>query len=75
MPKNKRITFIYVSLSVSFKSHLFKFLEAMRLLADIKNDHFEPINFIQVSGTLTESTEKFLIDILMMCCSIPLYIH
>lgn len=27
---------------------LFLFLEAMRLISDIKNDHFEPINFIQV---------------------------
>lgn len=25
------------------------FAEAMRLISDIKNDHFEPINFIQVS--------------------------
>lgn len=25
------------------------FSEAMRLISDIKNDHFEPINFIQVT--------------------------
>lgn len=29
------------------------FAEAMRLISDIKNDHFEPINFIQVSWLRT----------------------
>lgn len=29
--------------------YFFSFAEAMRLISDIKNDHFEPINFIQVS--------------------------
>lgn len=31
------------------KPSLSPLIEAMRLISDIKNDHFEPINFIQVS--------------------------
>lgn len=35
--------------SINKPFHFFSsFLEAMRLISDIKNDHFEPINFIQV---------------------------
>lgn len=36
-------------LKINAFSAFFSFAEAMRLISDIKNDHFEPINFIQVS--------------------------
>lgn len=39
----------------------FRFTEAMRLISDIKNDHFEPINFLQVSwraGRITMRAQK-----------------
>lgn len=40
-----------VSIRNEHLNHEFFFVlsEAMRLISDIKNDHFEPINFIQVS--------------------------